>query len=110
MDWTARRMIYSTCLQFSLGAGQLPGNARIVCTGGISGAGKGLEQRLDDVVRLVAIKDFKVQIATGLVGESLEELARKAEAERAGGALLLFGFLNFLLRELIQPPPHEMRP
>src|SRR5260221_10573020 len=99
MDWTARRMIYSTCLQFSLGAGQLPGDARIVRTGGISGAGKGLEQRLDDVVRLVAIKDFEVQIAAGLVGEALEELVRKAEAERAGGVPLLFRFLNFLWLE-----------
>ena len=43
-------------LQLALGAGQLPGDARVVATRGIHGAGKRLEQRLDDVMRFVAVE------------------------------------------------------
>ncbi len=65
--------------------------------GGISGAGERLEQRLDDVVRFVAIKQFEMQVAARLVREALIKFAREAEAERAGGVLLSFRVGNFLL-------------
>ncbi len=43
-------------LEFALGTGQLAGDAGIALAGGVSGAGKGFEQGLDDVVRLVAVE------------------------------------------------------
>jgi hypothetical protein len=83
--------------QFSLGARQLAGNARVVLARGVHGAREGLEQRLDDVVRLVAVKQFQMQIAPRLVGKALEKFPRQPKAERAGQVLIFFGGGNFLL-------------
>jgi len=54
--------------QFPLGAGQLAGDARVVPARGVHGARKRLEQRLDNVMRLVAVEQFQMQVAPRLVG------------------------------------------
>src|SRR5208282_769203 len=69
-------------LQFALGARQLAGDPRIALAGRIRCAGERLEQRLDDVMRLVAVEQFQVQVAAGFVGETLEKLARQAKTKR----------------------------
>src|ERR1019366_2770616 len=74
------------------------------------GAGERLEQTLDDVMRLVAIKQFQMQIAARFVREALKKFAREAEPEHAGHVLNFFRTGNFLLRKFIQPAPDEMRP
>ena len=96
--------------KFSLGARQPPGDARVVPTRGVRRARERLEQRLDDVMRLVAVKQFQVQIAAGLVGKGLEKLAREAEPERARSVLVFFRVADFFLREMIHPAPDEVRP
>ena len=101
--------------QFSLGARQLAGDARVVPAGGIHGAGKRLEQRLDDVMRFVAVKQFQVQIAAGFVGEALEKFAREAETKRARDVLIFFRVAMFFCENLSSPrqtrcgrPPKSM--
>src|ERR1035441_7500935 len=71
--------------KFPLCARQLAGDARVVPARGVHSAGERLEQRLDDVMRLVAVKEFQMQVAAGLVGEALEKFARQPEPERTGG-------------------------
>ena len=100
--------VFKTALQFPLGAGELAGDAGVVAARGVHGAGEGFEERLDDVVRFVAVEEFKVEIAAGFVGEALKEFAREAEAEDAGQILRFFGVGNFLLGELIQAAPDEV--
>src|ERR1700722_6050040 len=95
--------------QFPLRARQLAGDARVVPARGVHRARERLEQRLDDVMRLVAIKKFKVQIATGFVREALKKFARKPETERARNVLIFFRVGNLLLRKFIQPAPDEVR-
>ena len=80
--------------QFPLGARQLAGNARVALARRVRRARKRLEQRLDDVVRLVAVEQFQVQIAAGFVGEGLEKFAREAETKCARRILEFFGFRN----------------
>src|SRR5450432_3847079 len=84
-------------LKFPLRAGQLACDARIVPARGVHRARERLEQRLDDVMRLVAVKQFEVQIAARLVREALKKFARKSEPERTGKILPFFRLGNFLL-------------
>ena len=76
--------------KFPLGARQLAGDARVAPARRVRGAGKRLEQRLDDVMRLVAVEQFHMQVAAGLVGEALEKFSRQAEPERARRVLEFF--------------------
>ena len=104
MDWTTwENYLFNAPYKFPFGAGQLSGDARIAGAGGIGGAGKRLEQSLNDVVRFVAVKQFQMQVAAGFVGEALEKFAGEAEAECAGDILVSFGLGNFLVRKLVQP-------
>ena len=48
---------------------------------------KALKRASSNVVRLVAIEQFQVQVAPGFVGEALEELPGQAETEGAGHVL-----------------------
>jgi len=89
--------------QFSLRAAQLAGDARVVPARGVHGARERLEQRLHDVMRLVAIKQFDVQVAAGLAGEALEEFARQPEPERAGGVLIFSASVIFFCENLSSP-------
>jgi len=96
--------------KFPLRARQLAGNAWVVPARGVHGAGERLEKRLHDVMRLVTVKQFQMQIAAGLVGEALEKFARQPEPERAGNVLVFFRPGDFLLRKVVQPAPDEVRP
>ena len=51
---------------------------------------KGLEQRLHHVMRFLAIQQFKVQVAAGFIGETLEKFPGQAEAKATGVILILF--------------------
>ena len=75
---------------------------------GIYRSGEGFEERLNDVVRFVAVEEFEMKIAAGFIGEALEKFAGKAEAKDAGHVLGFFGVGNFFLRELIQAAPDEV--
>ena len=68
-------------LEFSFGARQAAGNSRILLTGNIYRFCKRLKQRLDNVVWLVSVQQFQVQVAAGLIGEALKELAGQSEPE-----------------------------
>src|ERR1019366_7264975 len=78
--------------------------------GGVGGAGEGLEQGLDNVVRFVAIKQFQVQVAARFVGEGLEEFARQAKAEGGGGVLILFLRADFFVGVFGQAAPDQRGP
>lgn len=67
----------------------------------IHGAGKGFKERLNDVVRLVAVEEFEVKITAGFVGEALKKFPRQAEAKGAGGILLFLRIRNFFEAKLI---------
>src|SRR3984957_17759751 len=91
--------------QFPLRARQLAGDARVVPARGVHRARERLEQRLDDVMRLVAVTQFEVQIAARLVRKALKKFARESEPERARSVLIFFRVGNFLLRKFVQPAP-----
>src|ERR1017187_7160653 len=95
--------------QFSFGAWQFAGNSRIAPTRCVRCPGKRLEQRLDDVMWLITVKQFEVQVAAGFVGEGLEKFARQAEAKRARRVLEFLGFGNALLGKFVQAAPDQMR-
>jgi len=59
---------------------------------------------------LVAVKQFEMQVAAGLIGEALEKFTCEAEAKRAGHVLDFFGWGDAFLGKLIQTAPHEVRP
>ena len=96
--------------KLALGAGKLAGDARITLAGGIHSLGKRLEQRLDDVVRFVAVKQLQVKIAAGFIGEGLKKLPGQPKAECAGLVLLPFGLGEVLVGISIQSTPDELRP
>jgi hypothetical protein len=85
-------------------------DAWITPAGRVHGAGERLEQRLNNVMRFVAVKQFEVQVAAGFIGEPLEEFAREAKSERTRHVLESFGFGNALLGEWIQSTPDEIWP
>src|ERR1035438_1954475 len=95
--------------KFPLGARQLAGDARVVPARGVHGACERLEQRLDDVVRFITVKQFQMQIAARFIREPLEKFTREAKAKGARNVLAFFHAGNFLLRKLVQPAPDEMR-
>src|ERR1700685_2787862 len=95
--------------KFPLRARQLAGDARVVPARAVHRARERLEQRLDDVMRLVAVKQFEVQIAARLVRKALKKFARESEPERARHVLIFFRPGNFLLRKFVQPAPDKMR-
>src|ERR1035438_8999126 len=81
-------------LQFPLGRRELAGHPRVPLAGHIHGFGKRLEQGLHDMVGLIPVKQRQVQVATGLIGKTLEELPGQAEAERAGHILSLLSLTD----------------
>src|SRR5205823_13712223 len=81
---------YSVKSESSFGGGQKPGNARIPLAGKVHSLRKRLEQRLDHVVRLAAIKQLQMQVAARFVGESLKKLLRQPEPERTRHVLTPF--------------------
>jgi hypothetical protein len=97
-------------LELSFGRGKPAGHPRIPLAGGIHGPGKGLKQRLYDVVRFIAVKQFQMEIAARLVGEALEELPGQAESERAGHVLFSLSLIDALVGERIQPAPDQAGP
>jgi len=94
-------------LQASLGAGHTAGNARVALAGKIHRLGERLEQRLDDMVRFVPVKQFQMEIAPGLVGEGLKKFARQTETERAGHVLPFFRCRDLLVGQATQAAPDE---
>ena len=95
--------------KFPFCARQLAGDARVVPARGVHRARKRLEQRLDNVMRLVAVKQFQMQIAAGFVGKGLEKFARQPKTERAGGVLVFFRAGNFPVRKSVHSAPDEVR-
>ena len=85
LSWVRRRAFhaYSTQLEFSFGRRQPAGNSRISLARNIYGPRKSLENRLDDVVWFIAIKQFQVEVAAGRIGESLKEFAGQSKPEYA---------------------------
>jgi hypothetical protein len=96
-------------LQFPLGARQLAGNAGVMLAGKIHRFRKRLEQSFYDMMRLIAIKQLQVQIATGFIGKSLEKLTRQAKSKLAGGILAFFRPAEFLIGKIVQSPPNQVR-
>src|SRR5882724_3539305 len=94
--------------QFPLSARQLAGDARVVPARGVHRARERLEQRLYDVMRLVAVKQFEMQIAARFVRESLKKFFREAKTKCARSVLIFFNFGNFLLRKFVQSAPDKM--
>ena len=97
-------------LEFALRGGKPAGQARITLAGRIHGPAKRLKQRLDDVVRLIAVKQFQMQVAPGLVGKSLKKLTGQAEPERTGHVLFSLSFTDAFEGERIQSPPGQAGP
>src|SRR5947208_737049 len=56
-------------------------DARITPARRIDRLGQRLENRLDDVMRLVATEDIHVQVAARLVGEALQEFFHQPDAK-----------------------------
>jgi hypothetical protein len=96
-------------LQFPLRAWQLADDARVTLASDIHGARKRFKQRLDDVMRLVTVKQFQMQITAGFIGESLKKFAREAKAKCAGHVLQFFRAADAFLGKLIQAAPDQMR-
>ena len=96
-------------LKPSFCAGNLPGDARITLAGEIHRLGEGFEHDFDDMVRFIAVKQFKMEIAPGFIGESLEKLPGEPKAERARHVLRPVGFADGALGEFVQPTPDQIR-
>ena len=97
-------------LEFSFGSRQAAGNARISLTGNIYCLGKRLKKRLDDVMRLVAVEQFQVQVAASLIGEPLKEFAGQSKPEDTRHVLPFFSAGKPFMGELVHPPPNQVRP
>jgi len=87
-------VLFKYGLQTPFGAGYLAGNTRISLAGKVNGLGKRLKNHFHDMVRLIAVKEFDVQVAAGFIDETLEKLTGKPEAERAGHVLRSFRLGN----------------
>ena len=61
-------------------------------------------------MRLAAIEQFQMQVATRLLGEALEELARQTEPERARHVLPPLALGDALERQMVQAAPDQNRP
>jgi RNA polymerase sigma factor (sigma-70 family) len=88
----------------------LAGETRVVLLGLIDRLCKGLEQSLYHMVRFLAIEQFQMQVAPGLVGEGLEKFPRQPKAEGAGHILDLFRGRYLSKGQLIQTSPDQVGP
>jgi len=86
----------------------LAGDARVALAGPVHGAGEGFEEALDDVVGFVAVEEFEVEIAAGLVGKGLEELVGEAETEGGGTVLVFLLYGDFLVGLGDQTAPYQI--
>src|SRR6266576_4975695 len=96
--------------KFPFGRGQAGGDAPVPLASHVNRLGKGFEQRLDDVVRFVAVEQLQVKIAAGLVGETLKKLPSEAEPERGRHVLPLLRFAELAVGKASQTAPDQMRP
>src|SRR2546421_495032 len=64
--------------QLSFRAGQFAQNPRIVLAGEISGFSESLEERLNDVVRFIPVKQLQMQVAPCFIGERLEKFPQSS--------------------------------
>src|SRR5436190_9987748 len=78
--------------------------------GGVHRLRKCLKQSLYHMVRLISVKQLQMQVATGFIRESLKKLPRQPKAKGARHVLLLFLPAQFLVSEIVQTTPDQIRP
>src|ERR1051326_2646672 len=61
-------------------------------------------------MRLIAVQEFQMYIAARLIREPLKKLSRQPKPEGGRHILLLFDVGDPFVRQIIQPPPNEVRP
>ena len=80
--------------QLAFGSGKLARNPRISLTGNIYRLGERLEKGFHNMMRLIPVQQFQMQVAAGFIGKTLKKLARQPESEGTGHILLLFTFAD----------------
>ena len=76
--------------QLAFGGGKLAGNPRISLTSNIYRLGERLEKGFHNMMRLIPVQQFQMQVAAGFIGKTLKKLARQPESAGAGHVLSLF--------------------
>ena len=79
-------------------------------TGNIHGFGKSLEKSLDDVMRLIAVKEFDVEIATRLIRKGLEKFPRESETKSSGRVLIFFREGKSFVSGIVESAPNQVWP
>src|SRR5205085_12237442 len=87
-----------------------PRNPRISLAGKIRGFGKRFENCFDDMMRLIAVEQFEVQIAAGFIRKSLKKFSGQTEPEGAGHILIFLRLTELLVGEAVQTAPDKVRP
>src|SRR6266581_8465439 len=89
---------------------QLPRHSRVSLASRADCPGKCFKKRLHNMMRLIPIQKFQMQIAPGFIGKSLKELTRQTKPESAGHILPFFSLTDHFLGKRIQPTPNQVWP
>jgi hypothetical protein len=94
-------------------------DARVVLASGVNRSSKRLKQRLHNMMRLLAVKEFKMDVSFAFIGKRLKKFFRQTKPERRRHILFLLHFgrarrcaraaIEGFVRQVIEAAPNKMR-